>query len=53
MKEKLVTLPENNNAVMPSDFSVAKNSNEQGKSVKCGWGVDFNDGQVTPNVSTE
>jgi hypothetical protein len=52
-KDKLVKAPENNNDVMPSDFSVAKGTGEMGTSVKCGWGVDFNDGQVTPNVETE
>jgi hypothetical protein len=50
-KDKLVNLPEDNNAVMPSDFSVAKNSGETGTSVKCGWGVSFDSGSVTPNVA--
>jgi len=52
-KDKLVSLPEDNNAVMPSDFSVSKNSGETGTSVKCNWSVSFDDGQVSPNVSTE
>ena len=49
-KDKLMKAPENNNAVMPSDFSVSKSSSETGTAVKCSWGVSFNSGQVTPNV---
>lgn len=52
-KDKLVKAPSDNNAVMPSDFSVAKGTGEEGNSVKVPWGVSFDSGQTVPNAEED
>lgn len=52
-KDKLLDGVTDRRQVKEESFTVGRSSSEEGTAVKCGWGVDFNDGQVTPNVETE
>lgn len=49
-KDKLMDGVTDRREVKEESFTVGQSSSEEGTSVKCNWGVDLNDGQVTPNV---
>ena len=50
---KLTKGPDSPTLARGEDFKVGQSTSEEGTKVKCEWGVNLKDGDVTPNVEED